>query len=103
MAWGANRKASPRGPLAQINAYGVWGLAAALRGELQESALPVRVQELRVGFNTDDGAVGDKPAWVAQRAVPMSQCLGEAVAGIAAAGAGAEDVGFEMISSDQVA
>jgi len=101
MAWGQGKRVSPRGPLAQINAYGVWGLAAAMRGELQASNSPVRVAELRMGLSLGP-ELGDanKPRWVSDREVPLSHDLGQIVAGIAAAGPKTEDAGFRLITSD---
>jgi NAD(P)-dependent dehydrogenase (short-subunit alcohol dehydrogenase family) len=97
----AAMREAQRGPLAQINSYGVWGLAAALRGELQPLQSPVRVQEVRVGGGSGGGG---KPAWVADRTrrkKPLSQCIGSIVAGMAAAnpatGAGISDAAFQMV------
>lgn len=64
---------------AQVNAHGVWGLAAALRAQYASS--PVRVSELRVNVPID------RPAAVRAedpRERPLSVDLGELCAGLVA-------------------
>jgi len=72
---------SPRGPLAQINAHGVFGLCAALREDLESSASPIRSQELRIGLrlNRPQSERRTDP-----RDTPMSIDIGTICAGIAA-------------------
>uniref|UniRef100_A0A7S4ESW7 Ketoreductase (KR) domain-containing protein n=1 Tax=Chrysotila carterae TaxID=13221 RepID=A0A7S4ESW7_CHRCT len=75
-AWG------PRSAIGQVNAHAVWGLSAALRCEVSESNWPVRVSELRVGLRLNRPA---SERAIDPRETPLSNDIGEIVAGIAAA------------------
>lgn len=82
---GADAAWGPRSTAQQINSYGVMGLAAAMRSEAKQ--MQVRVNELRLGDGIRlNRAAAEREAEPRER--PMSQDIGEVVAGLAASSEG---------------
>jgi len=78
---------------AQVNAFGVWGLAAALREQYAGSS--VRVAEVRVALKIDRPA---RERALDPRARPLTADLGELCAGLAASSS-QDSVGLHTIDS----